>query len=316
MSQHFSQPCSENRDDDVDQDTEKQEATIKASIKRQQRYREKQRQYVDRLEETVKRLRMEVDERLTARHSAYKVRIQEYMSGMPLQSSTVQATSIISCMRECIIAFESGNQEQQANFLDLAACSDVRYGDQIGRTFVLQHWAYFAHLFCSFMLKKCNYIVECQDQYVNVGRVSALLVIRLRRHLWTSIFPHTILNERLRTRMVQKSTLRLPITFIFYFDGLGKVCRYAPTIDFVTGLYMVVQNYGDVACLLETAKIDAAGRILEELLPFDTYQVDSDFCGDHCSHNRFQTSPGCRNFTATHKFAMSFLLSSDTEEQS
>lgn len=314
MSQYQIQPCPPLCNNDADQDSTQQEVTTKASIKRQQRYREKQRQYVDRLESSVKCLRIEVDKRLIARHKA-QVRFQEYLSGMSFQSGAMQASDILSCMREYVMVFESGNRDQQANFLVSATCSQVRFEDRIGRDFLLQYWTNFAYFFSDFSLEKCEYNVDCLNQDVKVGRVSAMLVIRPPCQLWTNIFPHTLSNKRLRDRILQTSTVRLPLTVVFHFDMHGKVSRYNPTIDFVAGLFTAIRNYQDVASMLETANIDASGHIRGNVLPLEMLQADSNFCGNKSCSNRIEADASCRRFTATHKFAMSFLLSSDAENQ-
>ncbi|KAG2769140.1 hypothetical protein Pcac1_g19761 [Phytophthora cactorum] len=274
-----------------------QRATTKARHNRQQRYREKQRQYVDRLETTVKRLRMDVDQRLIKR-----LNIQRAAPIRP------KASNVVACMRECMNTFESGTRDQQTQFLMSGTCSDVRFEDHIGREYILEQWADFACFLneAAPMLEHCEFSADILDQDVSVGHVSALLVLRPTRRSLATLFPHCFSNMRLRDRMLQSPSIRLPMTVLFQFDEQGKVCRYAPTIDFVTGLYAVIRDYRDVASILESANINASGQICGGLSSVAMSQVGISYCGDN-GHYRTETEPSCPRSTTSHVDKLSHL---------
>ncbi|KAG4234774.1 hypothetical protein PC116_g17060 [Phytophthora cactorum] len=291
---------SDHPQNDDEQDMPKltgQRATTKARHNRQQRYREKQRQYVDRLETTVKRLRMDVDQRLIKR-----LNIQRAAPIRP------KASNVVACMRECMNTFESGTRDQQTQFLMSGTCSDVRFEDHIGREYILEQWADFACFLneAAPMLEHCEFSADILDQDVSVGHVSALLVLRPTRRSLATLFPHCFSNMRLRDRMLQSPSIRLPMTVLFQFDEQGKVCRYAPTIDFVTGLYAVIRDYRDVASILESANINASGQICGGLSSVAMSQVGISYCGDN-GHYRTETEPSCPRSTTSHVDKLSHL---------
>lgn len=138
-------------DDDDGQDPAKNvkhQASAKTSnYERQQRYRDKQRQYVIRLESTVKRLRIDVDQLLIVRHRAQETQ-REARSGVCASLiSTATMTAFVTTMCECMQSFESGAREQQAKFLESSMREDVQYGDLVGRQIVLDQWTQFAPSF-------------------------------------------------------------------------------------------------------------------------------------------------------------------------
>ncbi|KAF4027947.1 hypothetical protein GN244_ATG20406 [Phytophthora infestans] len=262
MSPFLFQPCPKDDDEQDAIKLNRQAAATKARRDRQQRYREKQRQYVNSLETTVKRLRMDVDQQLHARHHAQ--RIHEYFANMPIRPMTLTASSVITCMRECMKTFELGTRDQQIKFLESATCTDVRYGESVGRDSILKHWVNLALLLrdsAPILLEHCESSVGFLEQDVAVGYMSALLVIRLTTRSLATAFPLTLSSTRLRDKMLQNPTFGLPMTTVFQFDEQGKICRYDPTIDLVTGLYAVIRDYRDVASILESANIDASGEI-------------------------------------------------------
>ncbi|KAI9981057.1 hypothetical protein PInf_010466 [Phytophthora infestans] len=172
--------------------------------------------------------------------------------------------SVITCMRECMKTFELGTRDQQIKFLESATCTDVRYGESVGRDSILKHWVNLALLLrdsAPILLEHCESSVGFLEQDVAVGYMSALLVIRLTTRSLATAFPLTLSSTRLRDKMLQNPTFGLPMTTVFQFDEQGKICRYDPTIDLVTGLYAVIRDYRDVASILESANIDASGEI-------------------------------------------------------
>jgi hypothetical protein len=166
---------------------------------RQQRYREKQRLYVDRLEATVKRLRVDVDEHLTARQNAQRALVSDQLRALcgtdsrdsRKQPRTMSATEVVEIMRKCMEAFESGMHAHQEKVTETAMRDDVRYGELIGRDGILDQWRCFMLYFNSAapILENCAYSVECLEQGTTVGHVSATLVVRLTHLGLAAVFP-------------------------------------------------------------------------------------------------------------------------------
>ncbi|KAG7383512.1 hypothetical protein PHYPSEUDO_003605 [Phytophthora pseudosyringae] len=315
MSSFLFQPCPQIRSND-EQDSAKragQRATMKASHARQQRYRERQRQYVDQLEATVKRLRMDVDQHLIARHNAQKVQSPDNLLGMPTRPSMVTASNVVTIMTGCMKAFESGVQVQQRRFLESAMRSDVHFGCHVGRDSILEQWMYFLLYFndAAPTLEHCEVSVDFLEKDYAAGSIGVTLVVRLTRRSLATFFPHTLASKRLRDKLLQKSVLRLPMSVFFQFDEQGKVSRYDPTIDFVTGLYAVLQDYRDVASTLESANIDSLGQIRGDLSPAATSHLGVSFHCDRRSHNHAEMEhDGSRSTARLDKLSVSFLLSS------
>ncbi|KAF1778381.1 Peptidase C2, calpain, domain III [Phytophthora cactorum] len=253
----------------------------------------------------VDRLRMDVDQRLIKR-----LNIQRAAPIRP------KASNVVACMRECMKTFESGTRDQQTQFLMSGTCSDVRFEDHIGREYILEQWADFACFLneAAPMLEHCEFSADILDQDVSVGHVSALLVLRPTRRSLATLLPHCFSNMRLRDRMLQSPSIRLPMTVLFQFDEQDKVCRYAPTIDFVTGLYAVIRDYRDVASILESANINASGQIRGGLSSVAMSQVGISYCGDN-GHYRTETEPSCPRSTTSHvdKLSVGFPFSSDED---
>ncbi|EGZ18039.1 hypothetical protein PHYSODRAFT_459107, partial [Phytophthora sojae] len=241
----------------------KHQASAKTSnYERQQRYRDKQRQYVIRLESTVKRLRIDVDQLLIVRHRAQETQ-REARSGVCASLiSTATMTAFVTTMCECMQSFESGAREQQAKFLESSMREDVQYGDLVGRQIVLDQWTQFAPSFDGIppVVKHYTFTVDFSEQGTTVGHAGAVLLLCLTDASLANIFPNTCTNQHLRDKLLQKTVVPFPVTAYFQFDDQGKVCRYDPTIDFISGLYAVLGNYGDVATTLKSAAVNAAGQ--------------------------------------------------------
>lgn len=308
-----------NTEDNDEQDLvkrSKQSAATKSSCyKRQQRYREKQQLYVDRLESTVKHLRIDVDQQLIARYNAQKARAcYDHQLTVPSQSNKMDGTNVVAVMRECMKAFESGVQAHQTRFLESVMRSDVYNGDLIGRDSILEQWKHL-HYFSDvvLMLEHCTFSVGFLEQNTAMGHVNALLFIRLTRWNLATIFPNTVNNTRVRDKLLENSTVPLPMAVFFQFDEQGKVCRYDHTIDFVTGLYAVLRDYRDVVSMLESANIDTLGQIRGGLPAVATSRLGTSFCCDRRTRNR--TELKCATARGN-KLSVAYLLSSgDTDEQ-
>ncbi|ETL48641.1 hypothetical protein L916_01770 [Phytophthora nicotianae] len=298
-----------------------QRATINARYRRQQRYLEKKRQYVDHLEASVKRLRLDVDQEIVNLQRARFY--DDLLIGTPTQRSTMKASDGISCMHKTMKTFESGEHDEQRRFLESAMRSDVLFGDFIGRDRILEQWSNFALVFNDAppMLEHNEFRVIFLDHDVTVGCVSALLVIRLTCRSLAMVFPYTLTNTSLRDRLLQSPTLWLPMHVLFQFDEHGKVCRYDPTIDFVVGLYAVIRNYRDVANILESANIDSFGQVRGGLPATASSQTGTNCCCyrhscfDRRSCDRTETELSCPRSTTTHvdKLSVAFLLASDED---
>jgi hypothetical protein len=283
---------------------------------RQQRYREKQRLYVDRLEATVKRLRVDVDEHLTARPNAQRALVSDQLRALcgtdsrdsRKQPRTMSATEVVEIMRKCMEAFESGMHAHQEKVTETAMRDDVRYGELIGRDGILDQWRCFMLYFNSAapILENCAYSVECLEQGTTVGHVSATLVVRLTHLGLAAVFPQALVDTHLRDKLLQGPMLRLPMAVCFHFDEQGKVCRYDPMVDFVAGLHAVLGDYEDVATALQSANIDASGQVSGDL----PVQLGIGSCCDHHSHTVLDCS--CRRSSSRlDKFSLAFLLSSN-----
>ncbi|KAE9003583.1 Calpain-7 [Phytophthora fragariae] len=119
------------------------------------------------------------------------------------------------------------------------------------------------------------------------------------------IFPNAYANQYLRVKLLQRPVVPFRTSAFFQFDEQGKVCRYDPTIDFVSGLYAVLGNYADVASTLQSAAITAAGQFLGEMA---NNRLSTDFCSTSASAE-FETD--CHRSTSlVDKLSVAFILSS------
>ncbi|KAL3657782.1 hypothetical protein V7S43_017353 [Phytophthora oleae] len=280
-------------------------ASKASSYKRQQRYREKQRLLTNRLESSVKQLRMEVDQQLMAYRDAQFARPHKRTFDVNLST-----TKVVAVMRECMQVFASGVQTEQATFLESAMRSDVQYGDLVGRDSILQHWMCFMRCFNDAlpMEEQCEFSVKLQEQDVAVGLVRTMLTVRLTHQNLSAIFPYAFTDTHLRHKLLQESLLRLPLTVLFEFDERGKVSCYDPSIDFVNGLYAVLRSYEDVANVLSSGNIDPSGKFRGYVPPVVTSRVEtSPGCG-HASHNHNQLESSSSSANID-KLSVVFLLS-------
>ncbi|RLN48462.1 hypothetical protein BBJ28_00016007, partial [Nothophytophthora sp. Chile5] len=238
----------------------------------QRRYREKQRVYVDHLEANVKSLRVGVDQLLAGRKNVKATQSSWEVSGfaaLPDRPKTPTAGDMVEIMRECMRCFSVGIRNQQSQFLGAAMCSDVHHGDLVGRDSILEQWTRFSLYFdgAAPRVEQCAYNVDLLMRDTVMAHVVAVLAVQVTWSSLANVFPHALADPRLRDKLLQSPNLRLPMTAHFQFDAWGKVCRYDPVVDFVAGLYMVLGNYPDVVNTLESANVNAFGRLGGEVPP-------------------------------------------------
>ncbi|KAE9228267.1 hypothetical protein PF002_g13586 [Phytophthora fragariae] len=298
-------------EDDDDQDlarnTKRQAAAKVSNYKRQQRYRKKQRQFVICLESTVKRLRMDVDKLLIVRRKAQEVQREACSGVCTSPASATMMTAFAKTMCECMQLFESGALAQQVKFLESEMCEDVQCGDLVGRKSILDQWTQFALSFDGIpsVLQHYALTIGFSEQASTIGQVDTVLLLCLTDVSLAKIFPNAYANQYLRVKLLQRPVVPFRTSAFFQFDEQGKVCRYDPTIDFVSGLYAVLGNYADVASTLQSAAITAAGQFLGEMA---NNRLSTDFCSTSASAE-FETD--CHRSTSlVDKLSVAFILSS------
>ncbi|KAG1695862.1 hypothetical protein DVH05_019197 [Phytophthora capsici] len=300
----------ETSDDDVEDIQQKPAKKANAStgkVMRQQRYRENQRLLANRLESSVKQLRMEVDQQLIAYRDAQFTRLHKV--NIDMHMSTTKAAAV---MEKCMKVFASGVQSEQTAFLKSAMRSDVQYGDLVGRDNILQHWMCFMRCFSDGVaMAQCEFSVKLLEQDVTVGLVGTMLTVRLTHRNLASTFPDAVTDIRIRNKLLQGSPLRLPLTVLFEFDNQGKISCYDPFIDFANGLYAVLRSYEDVANVLDSGNIDTSGQIRGYRPSVMTSRVGTS-SGCSSSDNRKQSeSSYCSS--SCNKLSVAFLLSTSED---
>ncbi|KAE9038748.1 Calpain-7 [Phytophthora rubi] len=299
--------CHETHSSGEDDDDQRQAAAKVSNYERQQRYRKKQRQFVICLESTVKRLRMDVDKLLIVRRKAQEVQREACSGVCTSPASATMMTAFAKTMCECMQLFESGALAQQVKFLESEMCEDVQCGDLVGRKSILDQWTQFALSFDGIpsVLQHYAFTIGFSEQASTIGQVDTVLLLCLTDVSLAKIFPNAYANQYLRDKLLQRPVVPFPTSVFFQFDEQGKVCRYDPTIDFVSGLYAVLGNYADVASTLQSAAITAAGQFLGEMA---NNRLSTDFCSTSASAE-FETD--CHRSTSlVDKLSVAFILSS------
>ncbi|GMF18071.1 unnamed protein product [Phytophthora lilii] len=310
---------------DAEATTMKGPATSKTSCyERQQRYREKKRQYLIRLESTVRRLRMDVDQQLVVCDNTKKALscdqlmvTQQYWDGSTKTSLTqpgrMTAAEMVTIMRDCMQSFVSGVQDKQAKFLESAMRSDVHHGDFVGRGNILEQWMRFCSCFDGAApgLEHCVFKVHVLEPEITVGHVSSVLLAHLTYRSLAAVFPQALADTTLRDKLLQTSTIRVPMTALFQFDEQGKVYRYDSTVDFVSGLHAALGDYWAVVKVLQSANIDDTGHIRGDFPWNANEQLRA---SPTCHHLCCATEWGCKFYRPTalldERLSVAFLLSS------
>uniref|UniRef100_A0AAV1VIR7 BZIP domain-containing protein n=1 Tax=Peronospora matthiolae TaxID=2874970 RepID=A0AAV1VIR7_9STRA len=234
--------------------------------KRQQRYRAKQRLYVERLEITVQRLRLDVDQQVMNRRDVWEARFRDLQPNMSVRRNTTSGSDVVTSMCECMKAFGCSVQGDRARHFEALMRSDVHNGDLIGRDSILAQWKRLVRHFSDVVpvLEDCSVNVNFVDHSTAIGHVTASLELRLTRRNLAAIFPYTVTDMSVRDRLLVSPLVLMPMAVFFQFDEQGKVSRYDHSVDFVAGLYEVLRDYRDVASMLKSANLDASGQIRDD----------------------------------------------------
>uniref|UniRef100_M4BYT3 Uncharacterized protein n=1 Tax=Hyaloperonospora arabidopsidis (strain Emoy2) TaxID=559515 RepID=M4BYT3_HYAAE len=260
----FSCPkASMNAEEDGRRDSAKK--SKRSCNKRQQRYRAKQRLYVERLETTVKYLRLDVDQQVMNRRDVWQARFRDLQPNLSVQRNVMSGSDVVTAMCECMKAFGCSVQGDRAR-LEALMRSDVHNGDLVGRDSILAQWKRLVRHFSDVVpvLEDCSVNVNFMDHSTAIGHVTALLELRLTRRNLAAIFPYTVTDTSVRDRLLVSPLVLMPMAVFFQFDEQGKVSRYDHSVDFVAGLYEVLRDYRDVASMLKSANLDASGQIRDD----------------------------------------------------
>ncbi|CAI5741955.1 unnamed protein product [Hyaloperonospora brassicae] len=297
---------SANTDEDDGRDQAKR--SKRSCNKRQQRYRAKQRSYVERLETTVKYLRENVDQQADNCRDVWRARFCDVQPNVSSQRNMMSASDVVTAMCECMKAFGCCVQADRVRHLKTLVRSDVHNGDLVGRDSILAQWKRLVSHFSDVVpvVKDSCVKVNFVDHTTAIGHVTALLELRLTRRNLAAIFPYTVTDMTVRDKLLVSPLVLMPMAVFFQFDEQGKISRYDHYVDFVTGLYEVLRDYRDVASMLKSANIDASGQIRDDEPAVAISQLVR--CDRHV---RNKAASECPN-----KLSVRYLLSNgDTDEQ-
>ncbi|TMW64172.1 hypothetical protein Poli38472_014289 [Pythium oligandrum] len=239
----------------------------KLSTERSRLCRQRQKQYADNLERSVKSLREEVQDLIAIRTlrmeqilntpaaptGSFARLIREYCNvfehGMALDGALLPQSR-----KRTISATAQLTAKEQRAFMTYVMDPDVEVFDWMGRsttgpTVLLNGWKAWSEWHSSLMFDLKSFEVLTTDETVAV-KTRGFLCVRVSEETIKNLFPHVADDENMRSQLMGRE-IRYPFGDTFYFNSEGRVGKYICDIDFIGALTDVFNDIRRVMELVE-----------------------------------------------------------------
>ncbi|KAF1778344.1 hypothetical protein GQ600_12333 [Phytophthora cactorum] len=233
----------------------------------QARYRKRQRQHAEELDERIRQLEEEVEHLETQRHNAPTDRsvwvvaaeyFRHFRRGYRTPMNAVESPLTTPAAR--------AQQHLQLQFLKATTVPDVTDGGAVGAEALLENWRCFSlyHDDVRFELKRLELVSE--DSLLATTRTSVTITQNTLRHL----YPHLVYGNINSSGSVLASKLlnqRLVMHGSVRFDwdnATSRVVRLESNVDMLTAMLKLLENLEDMAHVFDGALITLDGAIATE----------------------------------------------------